>query len=353
MGLIPVPCTLMRGGTSRGVFFNVQDMPADPAERDRLLLAAMGSPHPLQVDGVGGGNPLTSKVAIVGRSTDPDTDIDYLFAQVTPEKTTVDTNATCGNILSAVGPFAIEEGLIAPCSTTTEIRIRNTNSGTITLATLETPGGRLRYDGDEAMPGIRPAAPIRLSFLDAAGALTGKLFPTDKKVEEISGVPVSLIDYAIPVMVIEAAHLGLEGRETAEQLDAKEALFKNIEAMRLKAGERMGLGDVSDSVVPKVALVSAPKNGGTMTSRYLTPWRCHHTHAVTGGLCLAAAIGIDGTIANSLVGLSDLTERTITIEHPSGDLQVDVTGRGTDVITSVTRTARLLFRGHVYVPSSI
>jgi 2-methylaconitate cis-trans-isomerase PrpF len=353
LGVLSIRCTLMRGGTSRGVFFNAADMPADPGERDRVLIAALGSPHPLQVDGVGGGNPLTSKVAIVGPSDDPRADVDYLFAQVSPELTTVDTNATCGNILSAVGPFAVEEGIVQPGSPNTQIRIRNTNSGTITLATLETPGGRLRYDGDERMAGrIRPAAPIRLSILEAAGALTGQLLPTGKARENIGGVDVSLVDFAIPVMIAEARQFGLAGDETAEQIDANRALFEAVEAIRLEAGRRMGLGDVSGSVVPKVALVSPQRKGGTITSRYLTPWRCHLTHAVTGGLCLSAAIGIEGTIANAIVCPEGDAKRLVTIEHPTGVFEVECEGAGVEFTTSVTRTARLLFRGHVYIPTA-
>ena len=353
LGVVSIPCTLMRGGTSRGVFFNAADIPADAAQRDRVLIAALGSPHPLQVDGVGGGNPLTSKVAIIGPSSDPRADVDYLFAQVSPELTTVDTNATCGNILSAVGPFAVEEGIVKPGSPTTQIRIRNTNSGTITLATLETPGGRLRYDGEERMTGrIGPAAPIRLSILNAAGALTGALLPTGRAKESIGGVDVSLVDFAIPVMIVDARQFGLAGDETAEQIDSNRTLFETVEAIRLEAGRRMGLGDVSQSVVPKVALVSPQRKGGTITSRYLMPWRCHLTHAVTGGLCLAAAIGIEGSVANAIVSRQDAERHVVTIEHPTGSLEVECEGAGSEFMTSVTRTARLLFRGHVYIPAA-
>ena len=344
----------MRGGTSRAAFFNAADLPIDTADRDRALIAALGSPHPLQVDGIGGGNPLTSKVAIVSRSDAPGADVDYLFAQITPERDTVDTNAACGNILSAVGPFAIEEGLVAPDSPNTQVRIRNTNSGKITLARLDTPAGQLRYDGDEPMPGsIRPAAPIRLSFLDAAGAFTGKFIPTGKRQEEISGVAVSLVDYAIPVLIAEASQFGLTGNETVEQIEANRELFDTIEPIRLEAGKRMGLGDVSQSVVPKIALVSPPRLGGTITSRYLMPWRCHLTHAVTGGLCLTAAISTEGTIANAVATLPDKADQKITIEHPTGILCVDSEGDGPELITSITRTARLLFRGLVYIPQAV
>ena len=351
LGVTAIPCTLIRGGTSRGAFFNAADLPNDTAERDRVLLAALGSPHPLQVDGIGGGNPLTSKVAIVARSDDPRADVDYTFAQITPERDTVDTNSACGNILSAVGPFAVQEGLVELGSPVTQVRIRDTNSDTITLATLKTPGGQLCYDRDEPMVGTTcPSAPIRLSFLDAAGAFTDHLLPTGKVKEEINGIEVSLIDYAIPVLIIDARKLGLSGDESVEQIDGNTSLFETIEAIRLEAGRRMGLGDVSKSVVPKVALISPARNGGTITSRYLMPWRCHLTHAVTGGLCLSAAIGTQGSVAHAVAPSSDNAERKITIEHPTGVLNVEITNEGDRLVASVTRTARILFRGHVYVP---
>ena len=351
LGVVPLPCLMMRGGTSRGAFFNAADLPADPAARDRVLIAAMGSPHPLQVDGIGGGNPLTSKVAIVGPPSDPRADVDYLFAQVSVDRALVDTKAACGNILTAVGPFAVETGLVATRSPFTTVRIHNVNTGTLTLATLSTPDGRLRYDGDQVMAGCAtPSAPIRLSFVDAAGGMTGRLLPTGEAREEIDGIPVSLVDYAIPVMIVEAKRLGITGQETAAEIDANRALLDRVEALRLVAGQRMGLGDVSRSVTPKVALVSRARNGGTIASRYLMPWRCHTAHAVTGALCLTAATRLAGSVAAAVARRPAGPQ--VEIEHPAGTLSVEVEGSGERLTTSVVRTARLLFAGQVYVPEA-
>ncbi|MEX0853348.1 MAG: 4-oxalomesaconate tautomerase [Bauldia sp.] len=353
LGIVALPCTMMRGGTSRGAFFSAADLPRDVGLRDRVLLAAMGSPHPLQVDGIGGGNSLTSKVAIVGPPSDPRADVDYLFAQVSVDQAMVDTKAACGNILAAVGPFAIEAGLVATGSPFTVVHIHNLNSGTITVATLSTPWGRLRYDGDQTIAGCAAsAAPVRLSFVDAAGAMTGRLLPSGRVVEAIDGIPVSLVDYAIPVMIVEASRFGLSGRETPAEIDANRSLLDTIEQVRRVAGRRMGLGDVSRSVTPKVALVSPPRNGGTIASRYLTPWHCHLSHAVTGALCLTAASRLAGSVA-AAVAVPTAVGSNVEVEHPAGALRVDFDGSGEELVTSVVRTARLLFKGHVYVPEDV
>lgn len=351
-GIAAVRCMMFRGGTSRALFFHVADLPADREARDRVLLAAMGSPHPMQLDGVGGGNPLTSKVAIVGPSADGDADIDYLFAQVAVDRAVVDTEAACGNILAAVGPYAVEAGMVATGSPCTEVRIRSLNTGAITVATLSTRGGTLRYDGDHEMAGLATkAAPIKLRFAGAAGSLTGRLLPAGGARTVIAGVEVSLVDYAIPVMIVAAEALGLKGGETAAPIDADLALLARIEAMRREAGRLMGLGDVSQSVTPKVALVSPPMAGGTIRSRYLTPWRCHASHAVTGALCLAAARTIDGTVAAEF-GSPASEEGVVEIEHPAGVLRLETEGVGEAFAASVTRSARLLFEGCVYVPAA-
>lgn len=352
-GIASVPCMMFRGGTSRGLFFNAADLPADREARDRVLLAAMGSPHPMQLDGVGGGNPLTSKVAIVCPSADSHADVDYLFAQVAVDRALVDTDAACGNILAAVGPYAVETGMVATGSPRTEVRIRSVNTGAITVATLATPGGTLRYDGAHQMPGLGiSAAPIGLRFAGAAGSLTGRLLPAGAARTVIDGVAVSLVDYAIPVMIVAAAALGLEGGETAAEIDANRALLARIEAMRREAGRLIGLGDVTSSVTPKVALVSPPVAGGTIRSRYLTPWRCHASHAVTGALCLAAARTIDGTIAAQL-GRPAGPDGGVDIEHPAGLLRLETEGAGEHFVASVVRTARLVFAGEVYVPAEV
>lgn len=351
-GIVPIPCMMIRGGTSRGVFLKASDLPRDTALRDRMLVAIIGSPHPLQIDGVGGGNPLTCKIAIVGPSPDPRADVDYLFAQVGINEAVVDTKANCGNILAGVAPFALETGLVAARSPSTTIRIRNVNTGMVTRATVNTPGGRLRYDGDQRMSGLAvPASPVHLSFEDAAGSLTDKLLPTGRAEEEIAGVAVSLVDYSIPVMIAAAESFGLSGYETPAELDANRDLFDAVERMRLVAGERMGLGDVSHSVTPKVALVAPPRNGGTIASRYLTPWQCHASHAVTGALCLAAATRIRGSVAAGVAAPGDGV--SVGVEHPAGTLTIQCEGEGEDIATSVIRTARLLFAGFVYVPVEV
>ena len=325
-GIMPLPCMMIRGGTSRGAFFRAGDLPGDKVTRDQVLLSALGSPHPLQIDGIGGGNPLTSKVAIVGPSADPGADVDYLFAQIGIEQPVVDTRAACGNILAGVGPFAVETGLVAARSPTTVVRIRNVNTDTIALATLDTPDGLLRYDGDQTIAGLAtPAAPVRLSFVDAGGAMTGYLLPTGRTVEEIDGIPVSLVDYSIPVMIVEASRLGLTGEESPAEIDADRDLLDRIEQMRLVAGQRIGLGDVSRSVAPKVALVSPPGHSGTINSRYLMPWRCHRSHAVTGALCPAVATRIDGSVAAAFTNGSHDTGfgggSRASGRHPSGGVR--------------------------------
>lgn len=352
---IKIPCVIMRGGTSRGPYFLASDLPTDVATRDQVLLAAMGSPHMLQVDGIGGGHPLTSKVAIISRSTHPEADIDYLFAQVSIDKALVDTNPNCGNMLAGVGPFAIEAGLIEATPGETRIRILNKNTNAIIEAFIQTPNGEVEYDGDTAIDGAPgTAAPVKLNFLAATGSKTGALFATGKRREEIQGLPVTLIDYAMPMMLVPASALGITGHETAEAIDAMPELFKRLEAARREAGVRMGLGDVSEKVVPKIGILSAPTKGGTITSRYLVPDRCHKSHAVTGALCVASAARIPGTVADGIAQLGK--GNTVTVEHPSGklsvDIEIDQPANGDPVIkrAAVLRTTRRLFEGKILVP---
>ena len=260
-----IPCVLMRGGTSRGPFFLADWLPADPAERDRLLLTAMGSPHALQVDGLGGGNSLTSKVAIVSRSRRPGCDIDYLFAQVSVDQASVDLRPNCGNMLSGAAPFAIDEGLLAANDGVTSVRVHNVNTGSVIEAIVQTPGGRLTYEGAARIDGVAgTAAPVRLNFLDAWGAVTGGLFPSGQRQDDIDGLRVTLIDAAMPMALMRASDLGARGDETPAELDANPALMARIEAVRLEAGRRMGLGDVRDSVLPSPCC----------WRRARSPWRC-------------------------------------------------------------------------------
>jgi len=342
----------MRGGTSRGPYFLESDLPDDLPARDRVLLAVMGSPHPLQVDGIGGAQTLTSKVAIVSKATHPDADVDYLFAQVSIDTAVVDTSPNCGNMLSGVGPFAIEAGLVAPQPGETTVRIYNRNTKSLIDAIIQTPNGRVTYEGTAAIDGVSgTGAPIKLSFLDARGGKTGKLLPTGETRELIQGVPVTLIDYAMPMMLVAASDLGLRGDETPEELDANAALLARMEDIRREAGLRMGLGDVSKLVIPKVGVLSPPRQGGTITSRYFVPHRCHRSHAVTGGLCVAMASRLRGTVAYELAQAEPVSP--VTIEHPTGRIQIDLTFKSDGSVdrASVIRTARRIFEGNVIVPA--
>jgi 2-methylaconitate cis-trans-isomerase PrpF len=348
-----IPCVLMRGGTSRGPFFLEQDLPAEPEARDRVLLAAMGSPHLLQLDGLGGGNSLTSKVAIVSRSSRPGADVDYLFAQVAVERAHVDLSPNCGNMLAAVGPFAIEAGLVPAADGETLVRIHNRNTGSLIEAAVQTPGGIVAYDGTTAIDGVAgTAAPIKLSFLDAVGSKTGALLPTGLDREAIDGVPVTLVDYATPMLLLRAADLGLAGDETPAELDANAVLLARLEQLRREAGRRMGLGDVAGRVIPKVGVLSPARRGGGLTSRYFTPDRCHRSHAVTGALCIAAASRLAGSVAAEMS--SPDAGSLVTVEHPSGAIQVDLAldAAGRVARASLVRTARRIFEGNVIVPAS-
>lgn len=353
-GLIRIPCVLMRGGTSRGPVFREIDLPADPDLRDRVLIAALGSPHPLQVDGIGGGSPLTSKVAIVAKATRRDADVDYLFAQVSVERAAVDTSPNCGNMLAAVGPFAIETGLVPALAGETLVRIYNRNTSSLIEAVVQTPAGAVAYDGDVRIDGVADsAAPVRLSFVEAAGAKTGALLPTGAPSEMVGDLRVTLLDYAMPMMLVAASDLGLCGDETPERLDADRPLMARLEAARRIAGRRMGLGDIADRVVPKIGILSPPRRGGTLTSRYLVPDRCHRSHAVTGALCIAVASRMAGTVA---FGCADVgAPGTVTIEHPSGAIGIELQQApdGTVVRASLIRTARRLFDGHVSIAASV
>ena len=354
-----IPCVLMRGGTSRGPYFLASDLPDDVPTRDRVLLAAMGSPHPLQVDGVGGANPLTSKVAIVSRSTRPGADVDYLFAQVAIDRAFVDTSPNCGNMLSGVGPFAIEAGLVPARDPETTLRIYNVNTESLVEATVQTPGGRVTYDGDVAIDGAPgTAAPIKLAFLDAVGSVTGSLLPTGRVRDVIDGVPVSCIDNAMPMMILAAESVGKTGYESPAELDGDRALMARLEQLRLEAGRLMGLGDVTGRVVPKIGLVARAREGGTIASRYFTPLSCHKAYAVTGSICLATACALPGSVAADYAEPSSAMQRVVRIEHPAGRIEVELTLSGnperpTVERAALLRTARRIFEGHLLIPRHI
>jgi 2-methylaconitate cis-trans-isomerase PrpF/tripartite-type tricarboxylate transporter receptor subunit TctC len=352
-----LPCVLMRAGTSRGPFFLREWLPADDAERDQVLIGAMGASDPLQLDGVGGGSTLNSKVAIVSRSSEPGCDLDYLFAQVGVGQRSVDTRPNCGNMLSGVLPFAIEQGLIKATEGTTTARVFNVNTRSRIEVTVCTPGGRITYDGDARIDGVAgTAAPIHLNFLDAWGAVTGRVFPTGNRIDLIDGVQVTCIDAAMPLMMLRAADLGVTGRETPAELDANLGLLRRLEALRLVAGRLMGLGDVSASVIPKPVLVSEGDSPHSITSRYFTPRRCHASHAATGAIGVASAFALPGTVASASAGFEG--RRNLTVLHPAGRIEIGVEVQGTGdqaeiKRASLVRTARKILQGELHIPDYV
>jgi 2-methylaconitate cis-trans-isomerase PrpF len=350
---------MMRGGTSRGPFFLREDLPADDEAMKRVLLRVMGSPHVRQIDGIGGSDPVTSKVAMVRRSTHPGADVDYLFAQVFVDRALVDTSPPCGNMVTAVGPFAIERGLVKASHPETIVRIWDVNTQSLIEATIQTPGGEVTYDGDLEIAGVNdPAAPIALNFARMAGAKTGKLFPTGKRAEDILGVRVSCVDMAMPCMFVPATALGKTGYETKEQLDSDKALVDRLQELRIIAGERMGLGDVREKVIPKPVLVAPPKNGGTVCGRYFMPYTLATAFAVTGGTNMAVTSCIAGTVVHEAAALGRGPVHEIGVEHPQGKMfvrteVVDRAGEVTVKQASQIRHARKLFEGKVFVPASV
>ena len=340
----------MRGGTSKGLYFLADDLPADVAERDDLLLRVMGSPDPRQIDGVGGAHPLTSKVAVVSRSAQPGIDVDYLFLQVMVDQPVVTDKQNCGNILAGIGPFAVERGLVAATGDETKVRIRMVNTNGIVTATIQTPGGRPRYDGSTAIDGVPgTAAAVVLDFEDSgAGA---SVFPTGNVTDVFGGIPVTCVDNGMPVVVVAASSFGKTGYESIAELEGDAELNKRVQELRLEAGKAMGLGDVSGTTVPKISLVAPPANGGTISTRTFIPVRVHQSIGVLGGVSVGTALVIPGAIGHDLASLDGGPR--LSVEHPSGALQVEV-----ELDTAVTppkvirsgvvRTARKLFDGTVF-----
>lgn len=349
-----IPCVLMRAGTSRGPFFLRDWLPQDEAERDQALIGAIGASDLLQVDGVGGGSTLTSKVAIVSKSAQPGCDVDYLFAQVGVGQRSVDTRPNCGNMLSGVAPFAIEQGLVLARDGETTVRVFNVNTRSRIDVTVQTPGGRVVYDGDTGIDGVAgTAAPIRLNFLDAWGAVTGSVFPTGRRIDSIDGVEVTCIDAAMPLVILRARDLGLSGREAPAALDANAQLLARIEAIRCAAGEAMGLGDVSASVIPKPVIASDGDDEDSITSRYFTPRRCHASHAVTGAIGVATAFALPGTVVSSTAARAGA--RVISVLHPQGRIDIEVAIEGVDADARIeraalVRTARKILQGELHIP---
>jgi 4-oxalomesaconate tautomerase len=342
-----VRCMWMRGGTSKGGYFLAEDLPTD---RDAFLLRAFGSPDPRQIDGMGGADPLTSKVAVVRQSSRPGVDVDYLFLQVFVDQPIVSDGQNCGNILAGVGPFAVERGLVAAKGDVTPVRIYMENTGQLAIATVPTPGGALTYAGPAHIDGVPgTAAAIPITFADTAGSSCGALLPTGHTVNEIEGVACTLIDNGMPCVVMEAAALGLTGRETPEALEANSALRERLEKIRLQAGPMMNLGDVTAKSVPKMTMVSPAMQGGAISTRTFIPHRCHDAIGVLGAVTVATACLLPDGPARQLAVLPEGQQKLISVEHPTGEMSVVVTLEGETVTNAaVLRTARKLFDGSIF-----
>ncbi|WP_170375284.1 4-oxalomesaconate tautomerase [Ruegeria atlantica] len=353
-----IPYIFMRGGTSRGPYFRRSDLPED---RDRLadvLVAALGAGQSINIDGIGGGTAVTTKVAMLSVSDDDWADIDYFFAQVSVEEKLVDFKPTCGNILSGVAPAAIEMGLFQPQGDVTEVRIRAVNTGARVVAKVQTPGGELVYEGDAEIAGVPgQSAPVQLSFMGVVGSATGAFLPTGHLRDTVQGIELTCMDVAMPMAIARASDFGLTGYESADELDANRGFFDRMEAVRIEAGKLMGMGDVSKSVTPKFGLVAPAKKGGTLAIRYFMPWKTHPTMAVTGAQCMASCALTPGTVADSLLDRPEASPADVVLEHASGNIDVLVdfsNGQEFKVNSAgLVRTARKLADGHVYVPESV
>ena len=344
-------CMWMRGGTSRGGYFLATDLPDDVVERDRFLLAVMGSPDPRQIDGLGGGDPLTSKVAVIKASTREDADVDYLFLQVMVDKALVSDAQNCGNILAGVAPFAIERGLVNAQQSETPVRIFMQNTGQVAQACVQTPAGQVIYSGDAAIDGVPgTASPVPLTFKDTAGASCGALLPTGNVVDVINDIEVTCIDNGMPTVIMRATDLKISGRETREQLEADTTLRQKLESLRLQAGRIMNLGDVTDKTVPKMALASVAVDGGAICTRTFIPHRCHASIGVLGAVSVATACLLPGSVAASLAEIPEGSIKSLHIEHPTGQTTVitDTDTAGNVQSAALLRTARKLFDGVVF-----
>ena len=346
-----VRCMWMRGGTSKGGYFLAQDLPADTAERDAFLLRVMGSPDPRQIDGLGAADPLTSKVAVVSKSDRDDADVEYLFLQVFVDQAIVTDAQNCGNILAGVGPFAIERGLVDATGDNTDVRIFMKNTGQVAIANVPTPEGKVTYSGDakiDGVPGTASAVPI--TFLDTAGSSCGSLLPTGNAVDVIDGVEVTLIDNGMPVVVMRAADMGIIGTESREELEANDALRAKLESIRLQAGPLMNLGDVKEKSVPKMSMVSAATNGGSISTRTFIPHRCHASIGVLGAVSVATAAALQGSPAAEVAVVPEGAQKTLSVEHPIGEMTVilNMDEQGQVGSAALLRTARKLFDGLVF-----
>lgn len=350
-----IPCLLMRGGTNKGAYFLASDLPKQPALRDRVLLAALGSPDARQIDGIGGGDSQTSKVAIIQPSSHAGADIDYLFAQVLVDEARVDYSRNCGNILAGVGPFAVERGLVTVADNITPVRIFMENTGQIATAHVPTPTGTVRYSGEARIDNVPGrSAPLILEFANIADSEGGALLPTGNAMDVIDGVEVTCINQGMPMVIVRAQDLGCSGYESSEALDADTELKTRLESIRLQAGPRMNLGDVRLRNVPKLCLVAPAKEGGALSTRTFLPHRCHASIGVSGAVGVAVACVIEGSVAQSVAQVPESDVKHLMVEHPTGEFTVELRLRDNQLVScGLMRTARLLFDGMVCIPSTL
>jgi 4-oxalomesaconate tautomerase len=343
----------MRGGTSKGGYFLESDLPADCAERDAFLLRVMGSPDPRQIDGMGGADPLTSKVAVIRKSAREGIDVDYLFLQVFVDQAIVTDAQNCGNILAGVGPFAIERGLVPAAREETRVAIFMENTGQVAVATVQTPGGIVSYQGNARIDGVPGThAPVPLEFRDTAGSSCGALLPTGNAVEILNGVRCTLIDNGMPCVVMKAEDLGATGYEPRDELegDGFAGIREKIERIRLAAGPLMNLGEVKQKSIPKMMLVAPPRNGGAVTVRSFIPHRAHASVGVLAAVSVATACLLPGSPAYEVADIPGGQRKTLSVEHPTGEMScvLEVDDLGEVVSSALLRTARKLMDGVVF-----
>ena len=345
-----IPCIWMRGGTSKGGIFNAADLPSDPAQRDQVLLEIMGSPDDRQIDGMGGADPLTSKVGIVKKSSHPECDVDYLFLQVFVDQAIVTDSQNCGNILAAVGPYAIEQGFVSITEDVTQVSVFMENTGQIAVLQVQTPDGKVTYKGGSSIDGVPgTSAPVTCEFKETAGSTCGALYPSGNLKDSVDGVDVTLIDNGMPVVILRASDFGISGTESRDELDGNTALKRRLEDIRLQVGPLMNLGDVTEKSVPKISLVSAPMHHGCISTRTFIPHRCHASIGVLGAVSVATAAITPGTVAYPLAEVPDGDEKTLPVEHPTGEMTVVAYTNGDGLQSAaLLRTARKLFEGTVY-----
>ncbi len=355
-----IPCLFMRGGTSRGPFFDMADLPQDTTLRDQVLLAALGSPDKRQIDGLGGAHSLTSKVGMVCLGSQPGVDLEFLFAQLQPEKSTVDTKPNCGNMLAAVVPFALERGMITAQGDTTTVRVLTRNTGMLSDITVATPGGEISYEGSARIDGVPgTCAPVQISFLDTAGSVAGSLLPTDNAVDkfDIEGfgtLEATCIDNGMPMILVRAEDVHRSAYETVDEMNADTELKTVLEKLRLQASLKMGLGDVSDKNYPKMCLLARPINGGAIHTRCFIPHVCHDAIGVLAAVTVGTACVMKGTVADGLAALTPAAQTTVSVEHPSGEFSVVLTLAGEHVTSAaLLRTARTIMAGEVMIPKKI